>query len=146
MAKAMDLETAKRIVSEHYETVILVNEKLSDCKVIHKGNSLQDLSNLRLYISPVTGVNMSIKQTYTPTKNMMLLNMAPTTRVRQLHGKREVVHRSSEQKHDPNKWHCECGEENDYRDSKQRVKKKATEHQCGVCLQWVKVESERVAG
>lgn len=148
MTKAMDLEAAKRIVSEHYDTVILVNEKISDCKVIHKGESLRNLSNLRLYMGVTAGVNMSIQQVYEPSKNAMLLNLPYKREITMLHGSREVVHHTKNKPKviDPNKWQCDCGEENDYRDSKKRMKKKGKEHQCGVCLQWTKVESERVAG
>jgi hypothetical protein len=144
MAKAMDEQTAIRVLAEKYETIILANEDIGACKVIHKGDSLRDLSNLRLYMGLTAGVNLSIQQVYEP----LTLNQPYQRVITMLHGNRDVVcHTKNKPKViDPNKWECECGEENDYRDSKRRVKKKGTEHQCGVCLQWTKVESERVAG
>jgi hypothetical protein len=146
MTKAMDIETAKRVLAENYKGVILVDDNIGKCQVIYKNNVMQDLSNVRLYMGPSAGVNLSVQQVYTPTPAMMLAGLPATKKISQLMGEQRFIHKDEPKANDPNKWQCECGEENDYRDSKQRVKKKGTEHQCGTCLQWTKVESERMAG
>jgi hypothetical protein len=146
MTKAMDEQTAIRVLAEKYETIILANEDIGTCKVIHKGDSLQDLEKVRAHMSLERGVHINAKQVYTPTLAMVKAGAPATKKTSQLLGKPYLEELKPKPKHDPNKWQCECGEQNDYRDSKQRVKKKGTEHQCGTCLQWTKVESERVAG
>jgi len=135
----MDLEQAKQVLSEHYETIILANSNIADCKIIHKGCSLQDLDTVRVHMSVRNGVHINAKQVYTPTKAMMQANVPATKKTSQLLGKPFLEEKKSApkvKKRDPNKWQCECGEINEYSDSNERKKRETIQYQCGICRQW----------